>query len=92
MKEAREYCIRPESDEAFVLSLLSDTQVHALGFDTDAEQWTRIYSTEMEYSDEAFDAFEEEIYTWTEIQYGARLNDDGDLKMAGPSDPSIDDT
>lgn len=32
MKEAREYCIRPESDEAFVLSLLSDTQVHALGF------------------------------------------------------------
>ena len=90
MDDAREYCIRPKSDEAFVISLLGDEQVHALGFDTDAEQWVQIYSTGMEYSDEAFDEFEEEIYSWAEAQYGNRLGEEGDLKMSGPSDPGID--
>lgn len=89
MSDAREYCIRPESDEAFLITLLGDEQVHALGFDTNAEQWVQIYSTSMEYSDEAFDEFEAEIYSWAKDQYGDRLDDNGDLKMSGPNDPGI---
>ncbi|TMT81735.1 hypothetical protein E2L06_17645 [Haloterrigena sp. H1] len=89
MNDAREYCIRPESDEALIIALLGNNQVHALGFDTDTDQWVRIYSTEAEYSDEAFDEFEAEIYKWAEAEYGTRLDEEGDLKMSGPSDPRI---
>lgn len=92
MGEAREYCIRPETDEAYIISLLGDDQVYALGLDTDADQWVRIYSTSMEYSDEAFDEFEEEIYNWAENQFCDRLGEEGDLKMSGPSDPGLDGT
>jgi len=87
--QAREYCIRPESDEAFIISFIGDDGIHALGFDVDAEEWIQFYSTDTEYSDEAFDEFEDAIYDWAKSQYGERLGV-GDLEMVGPSDPSIE--
>ncbi|MCU4754510.1 hypothetical protein OB919_21495 [Halobacteria archaeon AArc-curdl1] len=90
MDDAREYCIRPESDEAFALSLLGENQVHALGFDEDSEQWVQFYSTDMEFSEEAFQEFEDAIYGWVKARYESRL-DDGELKMSGPSDPVLED-
>ena len=86
---AREYCIRPESDEAFVICLLGDEGVHGIGFDVGTEEWVRFYTTDTDYSDEAFDEFEDAIYDWAKSQYGERLGV-GDLEMVGPSDPSVE--
>lgn len=87
---AREYCIRPESDEAFVISFLGDEGVHGLGYEEDSGDWVKFYSTDMDHSDGAFDGFEDSIYEWAESQYGDRL-ESGDLRMVGPDDPSIED-
>jgi len=87
--KAREYCIRPESDEAFIIAFLGDEGVYGIGFDVESEEWVRFYTADMDYSDEAFDEFEDEIYNWAKSQYGERLSE-GELKMVGPSDPSIE--
>ncbi|WP_265109609.1 hypothetical protein [Halosolutus halophilus] len=87
--KAREYCIRPESNEAFVISFLGENQVHALGFDEDAEQWVQFHTTDMAYSEESAQALDDAINRWTKSQYGERI-DDGDLYMAGLDDPPVE--
>jgi hypothetical protein len=90
MDDAREYCIDPDADEAYVLMLLGDEHVHALGLDPESDEWVRFESERVENSDEShIDAFEDAIYDWADEHYGDRLGD-GDLKMAGPDDPPAD--
>mgnify|MGYP000070736987 CR=1 FL=1 len=87
--KAREYCIRPESDEAYIICFIGESEIHALGFDSESEQWVQFFSTGTDYSDEAFEEYEEQIYSWARQQYEARL-DSGELQMSGPSDPPTD--
>lgn len=88
---AREFCIRPETDEAFVISFMGDDGIHAVGFDEGAGGWVRFYTADMDYSDEAFDQFVDEINGWADEQFGDRLAS-GELKMSGPDDPPVDDS
>lgn len=88
---AREYCIRPDSDEAYVISLIGQDSVHALGYTDDTESWVQIHRTDIEYSDEAFEAFEDAIYDWAEGEYGSRI-EAGELRMVGPDDPPLEES
>ncbi len=91
MSDAREYCIDPDAEKAYIITLLGDEQAHALGLDPDAGEWVQFESERIENSDaESIDAFEDAIYEWADENYGDRLGDDGDLKMAGPDDPPAD--
>jgi hypothetical protein len=87
---AREFCVRPETDEAFVISLIGNEGIHALGFDTDVEEWIQFSTADMEYSDEAADQFFDEINQWAESQFDSRLQS-GELRMVGPDDPPLED-
>ncbi len=89
--EAREYCIDPDAETAYIIMLLGDEQAHALGLDPDTGEWVQFESERIENSDEeSIDAFEDAIYEWADEKYDDRLGDDGDLKMAGPDDPPAD--
>lgn len=89
MSEAREYCIDPNAEEAYIIMLLGRSQAHALGFDPEASEWVQFETEQISNSDESsIDTFEDAIYEWADDTYGDRLGDDGDLTMAGPADPS----
>jgi hypothetical protein len=83
---AREYCIRPESDEAYIITVVGDKGIYALGFDEDKQQWVKFHQTDEEYTDEGFEILEAKVGSWAQLQYGDRL-DEGELRMAGPRDP-----
>lgn len=89
MEDAREYCIDPTAEEAYIIMLFGQSQAHALSYDADAEGWVQFESEQIENSDEAsIDTFEDSIYEWADEKYGDRIGDD--LKMAGPDDPPAD--
>lgn len=88
MNDAREYCIDPDADEAYIILLLGDSNAHALGYDPDAGGWVQFETEKIEHNDEEHvSAFEDTIYDWADEHYAERLGDDGDLKMVGPDDP-----
>lgn len=88
--DMREYCIDPEADEAYVVSMFGRKKIHALGYDENAEGWVKFYSEDLaKDTKEDIDAFEEVITEWAEERFGERLKS-GELKMSGPDDPPID--
>lgn len=86
---AREYCVDPIEDVAYIFSYLGEEDVYALGLDDTAGEWVVVSHSDVEdSSEEAFEEFEEKIYTWAKNHYGDEL-EKGALKMAGPSDSSV---
>lgn len=88
MDGAREYCIDPDAEIAYAIILLGREQVHALGYDSDAEAWVQVETELRENDDDQHAAaFEATLAKWVEAEYGDRLGDDGDLKMVPLGDP-----
>lgn len=86
--DAREYCIDPDAEKAYVIILLGNEQVHALGYDADAGVWVQFESELFENDDDQHaEVFEDAIVEWSESKYGDRLGDDGDLKLVPLGDP-----
>ena len=85
--DARAYCIDPDADEAYVIVLFGETQVHALGYAAAAGGWVQFESEPIENSDtDTIDAFEDVVVRWTDDHYAERLGDGGDLKISGEGD------
>jgi len=82
MEDASEYCVRPASEEVYVIALIGENQVHGLGYDDEVDGWVQFESVPMEYSEEAADEFEESIDEWVESMYATEL-EAGDLVMVG---------
>lgn len=85
--DMREYCVNPTTEEAYVVVLLGEDRVHALGFDEAADGWVSFYTEQISNTtEEAMDALEAAIYEWAETEFGNRL-EEGELRMVGPDDP-----